>query len=60
MSSKLFKIFLAALAVIIAIIGVKSGYQVGRQANYPVAYSEFITKYAAKNKLDPCLVMAVI
>ena len=60
MSSKLFKIFLAVVAVVVACIGVKSGYHVGRQANYPVAYSEFITKYAAKNKLDPYLVMAVI
>ena len=60
MSSKLFKIFLAVLAVLIAVIGVKSGYNVGKQANHPVAYNEFITKYAAKNKLDPYLVMAVI
>lgn len=60
MSSKLFKIFLALLAVVTACIGVKSGYHVGKQASYPVAYSEFITKYAAKNKLDPYLVMAVI
>ena len=58
--SKLFKIALALAAVVIAVIGINSGYHVGKQANYPVAYSEFITKYAAKNKLDPYLVMAVI
>ena len=58
--SKLFKIFLVLLAIVIAVIGVNSGYHVGRQANYPVAYSEFIVKYADEYDLDPFLVMAVI
>lgn len=58
--SKLFKLLLAILVVIIGFIGVKSGYHVGKQSNFPVAYSEYIVKYAAKNKLDPYLVMAVI
>jgi soluble lytic murein transglycosylase len=48
------------MAVILAFIGVKSGYHVGKQANYPVAYSEYIVKYSSKYKLDPYLVMAVI
>lgn len=51
---------LAALAVVIACIGIKSGYHVGKQANYPVAYNEYIVKYAREYKLDPYLVMAVI
>lgn len=58
--SKLFKLFLAVLAIVIAFIGIKSGYNVGKQASYPVAYSEYIVKYANKNDLDPYLVMAVI
>lgn len=58
--SKLFKLLLGVLAVVIGFIGVKSGYHVGKQSSFPVAYSEYIVKYAAKNKLDPYLVMAVI
>lgn len=54
------KLFLAALAIIIAIIGIKSGYDTGKQVTYPVAYGEWIMKYSTKNELDPFLVMAVI
>lgn len=58
--SKLFKLLLAILAIVIAFIGANSGYHVGRQSGFPVAYSEYIVKYSAKNDLDPYLVMAVI
>lgn len=58
--SKIFKIFLAVLAVVIAFIGVKSGYHVGKQTNYPVAYNDYIVKYSSKYRLDRYLVMAVI
>lgn len=54
------KLFLAALAIVIAIIGIKSGYDTGKQVTYPVAYGEWIMKYSTKNELDPFLVMAVI
>ncbi|MCI5604844.1 MAG: lytic transglycosylase domain-containing protein [Clostridia bacterium] len=54
------KIFLAAVAIIIAIVGMKSGYDTGKQVTYPVAYGDWIMKYSAKNDLDPFLVMAVI
>ncbi len=58
--SKLFKVFLAVLAVVIAILGAMGGYETSRRIKYPVAYSDFIIKYSAKNNLDPCLVMAVV
>lgn len=57
---RILKCALALLAVIIAIIGIKSGYDTGKQVTYPVAYGEWITKYSARNELDPFLVMAVI
>lgn len=57
---KILKCCLAVLAIIIAIIGIKSGYDTGKQVTYPVAYGDWITKYSSKNELDPFLVMAVI
>lgn len=57
---KIVKGFLAALAIVIAIIGMKSGYDTGKQVTYPVAYGEWIIKYSIENELDPFLVMAVI
>ena len=58
--SKLFKLFLGIIAILIVILSAKSGYDTGRQTTYPVAYSEYIYKYASENGLDPTLVMAVI
>lgn len=58
--SKLFKLLLAILAIVIGFIGAKSGYHVGKQSSFPVAYSEYIVEYAVENDLDPYLVMAVI
>lgn len=58
--SKIFKLFLVVLAGVIAVIAVKSGYNTGQKTTYPVAYSEYIYKYAGENDLDPYLVMAVI
>lgn len=58
--SKLFKIFLAALAVILAAAAVRMGYEAGKRALYPVAYSEYIVKYADEYDLDVFLVMGVI
>lgn len=57
---KIVKGILAALAIVIAIIGMKSGYDTGKQVTYPVAYGDWIIKYSAENELDPFLVMAVI
>ena len=58
--SKLAKALLFMLAVTLAVIASISGYNVGKQTVYPVAYSDYIVKYAHKNGLDPFLVMAVI
>lgn len=57
---KIFGILLIMLAVIIAAIGIISGYHTGIKSGYPVAYSEYITRYSKQNNLDTCLVMAVI
>lgn len=58
--SKIFKAFLALLAIFIAIIGLVGGYETSQRVKYPVAYSDLIVKYANENDLDPYLVMAVI
>lgn len=58
--SKIFKAFLALVAIVIAIIGVIGGYETSQRIKYPVAYSDYILKYADENDLDPYLVMAVI
>ena len=58
--SKLAKALLFMLAVTLAVIASISGYNVGKQTVYPVAYSDYIVKYAHRNGLDPFLVMAVI
>ena len=51
---------LAAAAILIALIALITGYNTGQKTTYPVAYNEYIYKYANKNDLDPYLVMAVI
>lgn len=48
------------MAIIVAVIGIISGYETSRHVKYPVAYSDYIAKYANENNLDPYLVMAVI
>ena len=58
--SKLAKVLLFLLAVVLAVIASISGYNVGKQTVYPVAYSDYIVKYAHRNGLDPFLVMAVV
>lgn len=58
--SKLFKILLALLAVVLAVIGMKAGYETATQIKYPVAYADIIVKYAEQNDLDPYLVMGVV
>ena len=58
--SKLFKIFLAVLAIVIAILGVRVGYDTGKKVVYKVAYEDIITKYAKEFDLDRYLVMGVI
>lgn len=57
---RFFKLLLIAFVALVAITGMISGYNTGKKSGYPVAYSEYISKYAAQNNLDPCLVMAVI
>lgn len=58
--SKIFKVFLALLAIVIALLGLIGGYQTSQRVKYPVAYADLIVKYANENDLDPFLVMAVI
>ena len=58
--SKIAKIFLIALCIVLGFMAVRTGYDVGIRTTYPVAYSEYIVKYAHKYKLDPFLVMGVI
>ncbi len=62
--SKLFKAFLAAVAITLAItgivIGTREGVDIAQRTKYPIAYGELITHYAGENDLDPFLVMAVI
>lgn len=58
--SKIFKAFLALVAIVVAILGVVGGIQTSQRVKYPVAYADFIVKYANENDLDPFLVMAVI
>ena len=58
--SKLFKVLLALLAIVLAIIGARAGYETATQVKYPVAYADLIVKYSGQNDLDPFLVMGVI
>lgn len=58
--SKIFKAFLALLAIVVAILGAMGGYETSQRVKYPVAYADYIVKYASENNLDPYLVMAVI
>lgn len=58
--SKIFKGFLAIVAVVVAILGIMGGYETSQRFKYPVAYSDYIAKYSKENDLDPYLVMAVI
>ncbi len=46
--------------MVLGFMAVRTGYDVGKRTTYPVAYSEYIVKYAGKYKLDTFLVMAVI
>ncbi len=57
---KIFRVCMAAIAVFVAILAMKTGIHTGEKVTYPVAYSEYIYKYADENQLDPYLVMAVI
>lgn len=57
---RILKVLLAAAAIVLAIVGMKSGYDTGKQVTYPVAYGDWITEYSMKHDLDPFLVMAVI
>lgn len=56
----LFAFVAAAVVVIVSYTGLKSGLKMSREVKYPVEYSEYITRYAAENSLDPYLVIAVI
>ena len=58
--SKIFKVFLALVAIVVAILGIVGGYETSQRVKYPVAYADYILKYADENNLDPYLVMAVI
>lgn len=58
--SKIFRVFLALVAIVVAVLGVIGGYETSQRVKYPVAYADYIWKYSAENNLDPYLVMAVI
>lgn len=64
LSSKLFKTALIIAAIICGVVGVivgtYEGVETARRVKYPIAYGEYIVKYAGENDLDPFLVMAVI
>lgn len=57
---RLFIFFITVIAVSLGVIGLKLGLETSRSFKYPVAYSEYISKYASENELDPYLVMALI
>lgn len=59
----LLAVFLIAVAIFVVYIGNWGGQKLGEKINeikYPVKYSNFITKYAQDNDLDPYLVIALI
>ncbi len=58
--SKMFKVFLALLAITVGLLGIIGGCETSQRVKYPVAYSDIIVKHARENNLDPFLVMAVV
>lgn len=58
--SKIVKLLLLVLSISLALTALFTGYGIGKHTSYPVAYSDYIVKYAHKNDLDVFLVMAVI
>ena len=58
--SKALKVFICMLSIVLCLMAIISGYGIGKRSVYPVAYSDYIIKYAHKNDLDVFLVMAVI
>ena len=57
---KIVKIILALLMVGLMVAGTLTGLKTGEQVVYPLAYVDYIDKYAQENDLDRYLVMAVI
>lgn len=58
--SKALKVFMFMFSILLCITAIVSGYGIGKRSAYPVAYSDYIIKYAHKNDLDVFLVMAII
>ena len=51
---------LVVLAAVFLIVGIRSGLNLSRNIKYPVQYSEYISRYAKENELDPYVVIALI
>lgn len=58
--AKITRIVLIVIMLLLAWLGAMTGIKTGEQVVYPLAYEEYITKYAEENDLDKFLVMAVI
>lgn len=57
---RLLVFFTSVVGISLIIAGLSLGAKTSREAKYPVAYSEYISKYAAEEGLEAYLVMAVI
>ena len=64
LSSKLLKTVLICVAIICGVVGIVvgtyEGVETAKRVKYPIAYGDYILRYAGENDLDPFLVMAVI
>ena len=63
-SSKMLKTVLVFVAIVCGVVGIVvgtyEGVETARRVKYPIAYGDYIIRYAGENDLDPFLVMAVI
>lgn len=64
LSSKMLKTVLICVAIICGVVGIVvgtyEGVETAKRVKYPIAYGDYILRYAGENDLDPFLVMAVI
>lgn len=58
--AKTIRLILIIIMIILAWLGAVTGLKTGEQVIYPLAYEDYITKYAEEYHLDKFLVMAVI
>lgn len=64
LSSKMLKTVLICVAIVCGVVGIVvgtyEGVETAKRVKYPIAYGDYILRYAGENDLDPFLVMAVI